>query len=208
MLLMDESRSDSLRTRVSLLERVKDLDDARSWEEFFRTYERLVRGLARRRGLREHEAEEVAQEVFKRIAQTIHRFERVPRPGAFRKWLGKLTRWRADDKLRERARQPFESWQSPDESTPTAERVPAPPDPQMEFEQETRQHLLETLFKRLEPRIPPKHLQVFHLLVIENVPVERVMELYNMSASHVYVIKHRVTQKMREEVRNLPLDWD
>lgn len=204
---MDDTTSDPMRTRSSLLARVKDLEDSRSWDEFFHTYERLVRGLARRRGLRDHEAEEVAQEVFKRVAQTIHRFERVPRPGAFRKWLGRLTRWRADDKLRERARAPFESYSSDPDRTATIERVPAPPDPDLEFEQETREHLLATLFKRLEPRIPPKHLQIFQMLVLDGVPAERVGALFGMRTSHVYVLKHRITQRMREEVQRLPLDW-
>lgn len=206
---MDDSKHDSLHTRLSLLYRVKDLDDAQSWEEFFRTYERLVRGLARRRGLRDHEADEVAQEVFKRVARTIRDFEPAPRPGSFRKWLGQLTRWRSEDKLRERQRGPFESWRPPDdERTPTAERIPAPPDPQMEFEAETRHHMLETLFKRIESRVSAKHLQIFQLLVLEDTPVARVSKIYAMSAAHIYVIKHRITQLLREELQQLPLEWD
>ena len=53
---MAELPTDALRTRLSLLDRVKNLDDHASWKEFFVTYERLVRGLARRRGLGDHEA--------------------------------------------------------------------------------------------------------------------------------------------------------
>jgi RNA polymerase sigma-70 factor (ECF subfamily) len=205
---MDEPKQDSLHTRLSLLYRVKDLDDAQSWEEFFCTYERLVRGLARRRGLRDHEADEVAQEVFKRIARTIHNFEPAPRPGSFRKWLGQLTRWRSDDKLRERRRAPFESWRVDEDRTPTAERVPAPADPQLEFEAETRHHMLETLFKRIETRVAAKHLQIFQMLVLEEAPVARVATIYHMSAAHIYVIKHRITQLLRAELRQLPLEWE
>ena len=205
---MTEEKSDSLRTRVSLLDRVKNLEDARSWDEFFRTYERLVRGLARRRGLRDHEAEDVAQEVFKRVAQTIHKFERAPRAGAFRKWLGQLTRWRADDKLRERARQPVELAPEPSDRTPVQDRIEAPPDPELEFEQEARRHLLETLFKRLESSVPARHLQIFQLLVIEDLPVARISELFGVSSANIYVIKHRIMQKLREEVQRLPVEWD
>ncbi len=205
---MAEPPTDAMRTRLSLLDRVKNLDDDASWREFFLTYDRLVRSLARRRGLGEHEAEDVAQEVFKRVAQTIHSFEHVQRPGAFRKWLGKLTRWRADDKVRERQRQREVVPLDDDERTPTIERVPAPPDPLLEFESEARRHLIDTLFKRLEATVSPKHLQIFHMLVVEGADARVVSELYGISTAHLYVIKHRIVQKLRDEARTLPLDWD
>jgi RNA polymerase sigma-70 factor (ECF subfamily) len=209
VVLMEEKTStDSLRTRVSLLDRVKNLDDARSWEEFFHVYDRLVQGLARQRGLGHHEAEEVAQEVFKRVAQTIHEFERAPRPGSFRKWLFQLTRWRADDKKRrERVPHALSLEASDEDGTPLLEQLPAPPDPLFDLEVQTRLHLLETLFRQISPTVPPRHLQIFQLLVIDGMPVERVAQLFHMNNAAIYVIKHRITAKLREEVRRLPLDW-
>lgn len=204
---MKEPPADSLGTRLSLLYRVRDLDDAQSWQEFFRTYERLVQNMARRRGLREDEVEEVAQEVFRRIAQTIHQFERGAYPGSFRKWLGRLTRWRADDKLRERRRQHVISL-SEEDANALADGLPSLPDPLREFEQEARLHLLETLFRRLETRIASKHLQMFQMLVLDEAPVERVAQRYGVSTTSVYLLKHRITRKLRDEVRRLPLRWD
>ena len=87
---------DTLRTRVSLINRVKNLADDRSWTEFFARYQRIVQSVARSRGLSEHEAEDVMQEVFMRVAETIGKFSLAPRPGSFRSWLFQLTRWRAD----------------------------------------------------------------------------------------------------------------
>jgi RNA polymerase sigma factor (sigma-70 family) len=205
---MSEAPPDSLRTRVSLLERVKNLDDARSWAEFFETYQNLVRSYARRRGLREHEVEDVAQEVFKRIARTIHDFHHASRPGSFRNWLRRLTRWRADDKLRERTRSP-DTPPVPDENdTPLVERIAAPPDPGLEFEAEARNHLLAELFRRLENKVSPKHLQIFQLLVVENMPAERVAKLFSMSMTNLYVLRHRVLEKLRAEAKRVPLAWD
>ncbi|HEY0945802.1 MAG TPA: sigma-70 family RNA polymerase sigma factor [Opitutaceae bacterium] len=201
--------TDALRTRVSLLDRVKNLDDARSWEEFFHIYDRLVLGLARQRGLGHHEAEEVAQEVFKRVAQTIHEFERTPRPGSFRKWLFRLTRWRADDKKRRERIPHAQSLESPERAGEPAlsERLAAPPDPLFDLEVQTRLHLLETLFHQIAPSVPPRHLQIFQLLVVDGLPVERVAQLFQMNNAAIYVIKHRITARLREEVRRLPLDW-
>src|SRR5471032_3311695 len=92
----------SLLTRASLLFRLRDWKDAASWEEFYRLYRRLVYGLARRAGLMHDEAEEVTQDVFKRVAETIQNFESDPARGSFRGWLMNLTRWRIADKFRQR----------------------------------------------------------------------------------------------------------
>jgi RNA polymerase sigma-70 factor (ECF subfamily) len=200
--------SDSLRTRASLIERVKNLEDARSWAEFFGIYENLVRAYARRCHLRDHEVEEVAQEVFKRIARTIHDFQPGERPGSFRNWLRRLTRWRAGDVLRERTRSPDSPTNPAEGDTPLVERLPAPPDPALAFESEARRHLLAELFRRLDGKVSPRHLQIFQLLVVENLPVERVAEMYGMTPTNLYVLRHRVLEKLRAEARRIPLAWD
>jgi RNA polymerase sigma-70 factor, ECF subfamily len=209
MVTLPPNVSDSLQTRASLLSRVKDLEDAASWEEFFRTYARMVQGLARQRGLSSHEAEEVAQEVFDRVARTIHQFQRAPHAGAFRSWLFRLTRWRADDKRRRRS--PFSRAAIPERpdgesGTPIIERLPAPEDARAELEQQARRQLIESLFRQLEQRVPPKQLQIFQLIMIDEVPAVRVAKMFGLSPTHVYVIKHRVLQKLREEFDRLPLD--
>jgi RNA polymerase sigma-70 factor (ECF subfamily) len=205
---MHDRPSDPLPTRLSLLARVRDLDDAASWAEFFHTYERLVHGLARRRGLTEHEAEDVAQEVFRRLARTLPEFQRGERPGSFRNWLGRLTRWRAEDKLRERARapRPVGDFASGDDDGPDmVARLPAEPPEDDGFEAEARQHLLDVLFKRLETTVPPRDLQVFQLVALEGMDPDAVARMFNLTRSHVYVLKHRIVKKLREEAARLPL---
>lgn len=98
----------SLLTRPTLLYRVRDHSDGASWEEFHRLYHRLVFGRARRAGLSTADAEEVAQDVFKRVAETIGDFEHDPNKGSFRGWLMKLTHWRIADKYQSREKLPME----------------------------------------------------------------------------------------------------
>ncbi|HEX9784246.1 MAG TPA: sigma-70 family RNA polymerase sigma factor [Opitutaceae bacterium] len=206
---MDERPSDPLPTRLSLLARLKNLDDSESWSEFFNTYKRLVLGLARRRGLTEHEAEDVAQEVFLRLSQTIKNFERGSRPGSFRSWLGQLTRWRSDDKCRKLTRVPTPvAGINADDGTDIIDRVPARDDSEDAFEAEARAHLLEVLFKRLQASVPPRDLQVFQLVALEGMEPDAVARLFHLTRTHVYVIKHRIVKKLREEAQRIPLDLE
>src|ERR1700759_3409820 len=96
--------TDTLPTSASLLSRLRDLDDQRSWNSFFEKYQQRVMNVARGCGLNHSEAEEVVQEVFKRVARTICNYNTAMRPGSFRRWLFNLTKWRAADQLRERVK--------------------------------------------------------------------------------------------------------
>lgn len=202
---------DSLQTRASLLKRLRDLDDAESWSEFYRTYERAVRGLARKRGLSEAEAEEVAQEVFQRIAATIHNFEPTPRTGAFRRWLYQLARWRADDKLRERRR--AGTHEPLVEHTTTgphclAPRFAAPDDIEAALEADARRKLLNVALERLRHRISPRDLQIYRHLVAEEWPVSRIASFFRIAAPSVYVIRHRVGRLIRTEIERIQRTMD
>lgn len=196
------SAEDSLLTNASLLVRLRNLDDADSWSQFYQTYERAVRGLARKRGLTEAEAEEVAQEVFKRIAETIHTFDRAPRPGSFRSWLYQLARWRSEDKLRERGRIPV---QPMDESTGSTSprpihRLKSPDDIEQQLETEARQQLMRAALERLQRKVSPRDLQLFQLLVIDDWPVAKVAQFFHVSSTLVYVIRHRVGRQLKAEL--------
>lgn len=202
---MTEKTTDSLPTRATLLQRIRNLEDADSWSEFVAIYRRFVYGVACRRGLKPEQAEEVVQEVFFRVAQTIQDFEVRSRPGSFRHWLGKLTRWRVADTWRTPERVVAEALlpREGEEEVSLLEQVPAPEVTEQQFEEEARRHLLQRAFHRMADRISPRQIQAFQMLVLQGESVERVGELLRMNRSAVYVAKHRVAAKLREEVQAL-----
>jgi RNA polymerase sigma-70 factor (ECF subfamily) len=202
-----------LRTRPTLLFRLRDWSDEASWTEFYRLYHGFVFGLARRCGLSHADAEEVVQDVFRCVAENIATFESDPSRGTFRGWLAQLTRWRVLDK--QRARRPD---QAPDRAgrgpelgdrTRTIERLPdtsrsASPwgDATVE-EAEWQQHVLDAALHRLASRVPPKHFQVFDLYSRQNWPVLRVSRELGVNPATVYVVSHRLTKQLKQEVARL-----
>ena len=127
---------DSFATRASLLGRLKNWDDAKSWEEFTQTYSRLIRAVALKAGLTESEAKDVELETLLCVAKTIHEFESNPERGKFKSWLLNLTRWRIADQFRRRA--PAGASARPSDATATGtatvERVPGPDNLEAEWE--------------------------------------------------------------------------
>lgn len=194
----------SLLTRASLLFRLRDWEDAASWEEFYRLYRKLVYGLARRSGLSHAEAEDVVQDVFKRVAETIKDFEADPKRGSFRGWLMNLTRWRIADKFRARPPESAAARDSRDDATGTMERLPDPAaNDDAVWESEWQQNVLEAALSRLARRVPAKHFQAFELYARQQWPVLRVARELGLNPAAVYLINHRLTKQLKTEVARL-----
>ncbi len=196
----------SLLTRPTLLFRVRELGDNASWNEFHRLYRRLVYGRARRAGLSHADAEDVAQDVFKRVAETIREFDTDPERGSFRGWLMKLTHWRIADKFENRGKLPQQGPNSRDDTaarTATIERVPAPVDDEDEWDREWQQHLIAAAADRIARQVKPLHFQVFDLYVRQQWPVLKVATELGVNPASVYVIGHRLTKLLKAEVAKL-----
>ena len=59
-------------TRASLILRLRDAADVAAWDEFMAIYGPLVYRLALRQGLQTADADDVVQQVFTAIAQSVH----------------------------------------------------------------------------------------------------------------------------------------
>jgi RNA polymerase sigma-70 factor (ECF subfamily) len=182
-------------TSATLLGRVRDVRDGDAWREFFALYFPLIRKYARARGLHADDAEEVAQECMKLLAQHMRRFRYSPNRGRFRGYLRTLVQhqiaslWRRKRPRQARAGD-FEAWAA----------APAPDAPWERLW--LREHLVYCV-ARLELRCADHTVQAFRLYVLQDWPVERVCETLGLSANQVYLAKTRMIRRLREEVTQL-----
>jgi RNA polymerase sigma factor (sigma-70 family) len=185
-------------TRYSLLSRLQDWQDNKSWHEFFETYWRLVYSVALRSGLTEMEAQEVVQETFICVAKNIHQFRRDRTKGSFKGWLRNITRWRIADQFRKRTRG------ATDESAVSAGEVVSldggTDDVDDEWELEWKERLLKSAIERVKGRVKAEHFQIFDLYALRGWPVGKVALVLSVSVASVYLAKHRVTGMIQREV--------
>jgi RNA polymerase sigma-70 factor (ECF subfamily) len=209
--LAGKSMSDqSIRTRASLLERLKDLGDQTSWQEFYQTYHELIYSVARRAGLNENEADDVVQETLIAVVRKMPGFTYDPTKDSFKGWLLTVTRWEIGDQLQRRARDQ-ERRASPgrheDQSTRTAtiERVPDPGGSELLsiWDEEWGKHVLQKALARVKRQVNPQHYEIYHLHVILGQPVSEVIRALRVNRGQIYLAKHRVGNFLEKEVRIL-----
>jgi len=201
------------RTRASLIERLKDLDDQASWMEFYQAYQELIYTVARRAGLREHEAEEAVQDTLISVARKMPGFAYDPAKDSFKGWLLTVVRWRVRDQLQKRRKLIKDSPEAtswPDASTDLTHSVEEVPDPngfelEVIWNDEWEKHLLQTALARVKRRVHPQHYEIYHLHVVLDQPVEMVKMSLGVSAARIYLAKYRVGISLRRELERLKL---
>jgi len=195
---------EALRTSWTLVARLKNLDDEKNWEEFYRMYCALIVGVARKAGLREDEAQDVLQETMKSISMNIKDFEAHPEQGSFRGWLMKTARWRIQDQLRKRLPVSEGSRRASGDTstTPTIERVPNTAEPDLESlcDAEWRERLMSRALQELQLEVKAAHYQILHHLMVERMSVEEVATLVGCSRAQVYLVKHRMVSRLKHIV--------
>ena len=198
-------QDDWLPTRASLLGRLKNWEDQASWQQFFDTYAKLIYGVARKSGLTDAEAQDVVQETMADVAKHMPSFQYDPAIGSFKAWLLQLTRWRTKDQARKR--RPAHLSDGAAEGTVISDIDgvvdPASVDFDLVWELEWEKNLLAVAMARVKQRLDPAKYQVFDFYVNKEWEAEKVSEKFNMPVQQIYLLKHRVTEMLKEEVQRL-----
>jgi RNA polymerase sigma-70 factor (ECF subfamily) len=194
-------------TRRSLLTRLKSWDDQESWRDFFDSYWRLIYAVARKAGLGESDAEDVVQETVASVARQMPNFKYDPGQGSFKSWLLLITRRRIADHLRKEYRRPAISTPPDTESGGTAvvERIADPAGDGFDaiWEAEWREALWLAAVKRAKRRVDPGHFQIFDCHFRKEWPAKEVARAFGVSENQVYLVKHRVSRLIEEELARM-----
>ena len=194
-------------TRRSLVERLRDWEDRKHWQEFFDTYGKLIFSAALKAGLTETEAQEVVQETVITVAKKIGQLEYDPARGSFKGWLLHITRWRIADQFRKR-RPGDNNKRGRDDATrmtATIERLEDPRSADLDdfWEREWQENLLSAALQRVKKRVDAKQFQIFDCYVRKEWPAQKVATELGVSTGQVYLARHRVTALLKKEIKAL-----
>jgi RNA polymerase sigma-70 factor (ECF subfamily) len=186
------------RTTTRLLDALRDPGNEPVWTHIDGRYRPILASLARRLGLRDSEAEEVAQ-------QALTEFVRAYRDGRYDRTKGRLSSWiigiahhTALHALRDGKRQI---------SAGTTAMVSLPDEHEVRriWEEERDRAILERAMAMLrdEATVDDRTLLAFELFGLRGVPVGEVASRCGMTPDQVYVAKSRITKKLRHAVEQL-----
>jgi RNA polymerase sigma factor (sigma-70 family) len=216
-LLMTESAPDSLPTRHSLLERIKDLGDDASWREFFELYWELIYNLARKTGLTDTEAQEVVQETLIGVSKRIVGFKTGAENGSFKAWLLQQTRWRIADQFRKRDKFSIHGGSAVDNYGPTASdadeatgtatvnRIGDPASLELDkaWDAEWEKHMLRLALERVKAQATAKQFQMFDLHALQGLSAKETARALGASVVAIHMATSRLRRLLKREITRL-----
>lgn len=185
-----------LTTDPQLLTDLRDLEADESWQRFCRQYAPSVRGLALRSGLSPEDADEVLQETLVKVARYLPAFEYDRSVCRFRTWLNQIVHQRILACLSRRQRRQL----TEAALARLAEVSPVAAGVRGEAQGHDELALLDACLARLRAGVPPRHWQIFEAYVLHGLLVREVARIHGTSAANVYVLRHRLAQRFREEL--------
>jgi RNA polymerase sigma-70 factor (ECF subfamily) len=190
-------------TRPSLLLRIRDPHDTEAWQTFVEVYGRLVYRHCRGKGLRHEDAENITQEVFAQVSQSIRAFDYRPDRGRFRDWLGTATRHEVHRFLKKEARAPHAGG---DAAAGDVLGNVVAREEDTNWDEAFQAHVLATALARCRPHFTDQTWRAFELAWLEKRPADEVAQELNLRIDKVYEAKSRVLDRLEQEVRELAED--
>ena len=179
-------------TRSSVIRAVADTENEAAWQRLFDLYAGFIFSIARSKGLREEDADDVVQVVFADLARNLPTFQYDRAKGKFRSYLTGLVHWRVMDKLKAGKR-------DADLKASFWEEAKAAVTEDDGFsEREWQAAALEEALRRIKPDVRPEHYAAFIASAVEGQDTETVMKLYGLTRDNLYQIRTRLTAKLRE----------
>jgi RNA polymerase sigma factor (sigma-70 family) len=195
-------------TRGSLLSRLQDWQDDRSWRDFFDTYWRLIHSTALKAGLSHEEAQEVVQETVICVSKSITQYRADPNRGPFRAWLLHTVRWRIADEFRKRGRGPQPQPLRQADATGGTDTLECIPDPaaataEAEWNREWEENLLETALGKVKAHARPELFQIFQMLATQRLSARQVAKRLHVNLARVYYAQYTVGAQVKRELKRL-----
>ncbi|MGE3110083.1 MAG: RNA polymerase sigma factor [Phycisphaerales bacterium] len=182
-------------TTTQLLDLLKDESNQEVWMGFDARYRPIIEGVARRLGLPQEDAVDVAQETLAAFVRDYRRGMYERGQGRLRSWIMSIARHRAIDMLRARARTPG------DASGDTAlQAIATEEEAQAAWEVEEESAILNAACAELRETsgADPLTMRIFELTALHGLSNDAAAAECHVSVEHVRRAKHRMTSKLRE----------
>lgn len=187
-------------TRASLIQRLPDAADAMAWNEVIDIYSPLIRRLAVSHGMQSADADDLTQEVFASVSQSIQRWLDREDRGPFRAWLLSIARNAAINHLTRRATKTLAAGGSRGDSE-WLQRPSRQQEITDQFDVEFRKQVFRWAAARVKNQVAPKTWSAFWLTQIEGQSVENASRQLDVTVGAIYVNRSRVMKRMKESVK-------
>ena len=188
-------------TNESLLFQIRDAEDTAAWDRFVAAYRPAVYRFARRRGLQDAEAEDLAQQVMISVSRAIGSWQKEPKRGTFRSWLLRIARNAVVNAI---SRSKLDAAQGGSSVVQQLSQWPsAEDDVDTLIADEHQRAVFRWAAEEVRHEFQQSTWLAFWLTTSEDYSVEQAAEELGKSIGSVYASRSRVMRRLKDKVREL-----
>lgn len=183
-------------TKASLLSRVRDPGDQRSWRDFERTYRELILRYCAARGLQPADREDVLQRCLLKLMRSLPKFSYDPERGRFRNYLLRVVRSAiADHTVRSAPAAGISLMDDIDLAGDAQEALSG-----AAWHQEWMGHHFRLALSSIRSSFDPRSISIFNRL-LDGAAVDLVAREFATTPAAVHKVKQRVRDRLAELIR-------
>ena len=189
-------------TRHTLLHRLKDQHDEKSWEEFMLTYQKYIYNICKRSKLQHNEAEEFTQEILVKLWKKLPELDVRTVKGSFRAWLKTMIKnhitnfFNRQKMIREKL-----TVNNQESLLPYIDKI-SKSDIDEIIDNEWHLHITNLALEKVKESLSAGTVNAF-LMSLEGRSTEEISQALKITESTVYVHKKAVKDALQKQIRQL-----
>jgi RNA polymerase sigma-70 factor (ECF subfamily) len=183
-------------TNTSLIRRVRNLEDARSWSEFVELYEPLLLSYVRSRSVDVNDARDVVQLIFIKLLRALPNMDFDPQRARFRTWLWQVTMNALSDHFRQQKSRgkAEQGWRDVSGATGAVEDSG---EPDKQWVDAHRQRVLEFVLPKVQAKTQAKSWHCFEQFILRRRTCKEIAPEVELTPNAVCVNANRVLERVR-----------
>ncbi|MCM8528805.1 MAG: sigma-70 family RNA polymerase sigma factor [Lentisphaeraceae bacterium] len=183
------------KTRQTLIQRIKNQYDEKSWMEFIEVYRPYIAAIIRNMGVPEDEIDDHVQSVLVICWQKLPSFDYDPFKGRFRYWLSRISSYTVNNHIRKIARRNELS-----EKMEIPHSIPA--EVEKMADQEWKSFISKLAWENISSELSEKVKESFEMIMQGKKPVD-IGTALEVEENTIHVYKRRVEKKLFKEIQKL-----
>ncbi len=194
--------SDRYSTRLTLLDRAKDQNDSRAWEEFIEFYKNYIYVIIRSMNIHHYEVEDILQQAVIKLWKNLPELTHEPGQSKFRYWVAAVSKNEVLMFIRKQKSLARKMDKAKQESTINCLNSTRLPEIDEIAEKEWKTFITNTALDNIKKHFSERAIEAF-ILQTKGVSVHEIAEKFDIKEDSVYKYINRVKLRLIDEIEQL-----
>ena len=194
--------SENFHTSFTLLAKLRDQHDEKSWEEFTYFYKSYIQTLIKKDGVPNQDIEDLCQKVLIKLWKNLPEFDYQPHKCKFRSWMRVVVRNMVISYFRNLGKRHRDLERSVLTQRNQNYEDSIPPDIDEKIDNEWKIHISQLAWNNIKNNFTGSVAECFQMFT-KGIHIDEICRTLDIKKNSAYVFRQRALDKLTKEIRRL-----